>query len=101
MTNVENKTRPEDQDQTIVSRSVNFTAHIELFDKGRMLLECRVTLDRLTWRATSEMYLVGRTGDPIIESKATTIRQNLPTVTRGRALIFTTLAAYYVAAIMR
>ncbi|XP_071539249.1 uncharacterized protein [Panulirus ornatus] len=43
----------------VVSRSVGFTAHRPLFKTGHLILECRVTIDQLVWRATSDLILQG------------------------------------------
>lgn len=41
----------------VVSRSVGFSAHRPLFKKGHLLLECRVTIDQLVWKTTSDLIL--------------------------------------------
>ncbi|KAG7162849.1 putative beaten path Ic-like, partial [Homarus americanus] len=54
----------------VVSRSVGFSAHRRLFIKGHLLLECRVSIEKLVWRATTDLVLEGN----IVKNRATGVR---------------------------
>lgn len=51
------KVRKAANNKVVVSRSVGFTAHRRLFLMGHLALQCRVTIDKLVWKATNDLLL--------------------------------------------
>ncbi|XP_066970143.1 uncharacterized protein [Macrobrachium rosenbergii] len=49
-------------ERLVVSRSVGFIASEALFIHGHLVLECRVSIEELTWRTSSDILLEGYNG---------------------------------------